>query len=191
MLHLTLSHTPGAARCEACERGKYSASEGSAACTDCAKGKYRELTGGSECQACPRGSYSTASGQSICVSCTTGKYSPTSAASSASSCLTCEANSISEAGSSNKTDCKCKQDFSGPDGGPCVGCVAGKVNPSGGKASCQVPSALPQPAAVPAGGKFVGYIDIQIQTVQGALFYTSGLSEMTVPLICSAADDFI
>ena len=89
--------------------------------------------------------------------------------------MACNVNALSADGSSNITDCKCKEDYSGPNGGPCVVCEAGKANPAGGAAACQVPAALPQPTSNPAGGKFIGYIDVEIQSAEGNLFYTSGL----------------
>ena len=169
------SSPAGAGVCSPCAAGKFSFSLGASSCSYCPAGKISSERA-QDCTFCEAGTYSAAAGQSSCVGCVSGKYSTTVGATDADACMACNGNALSAAGSSNITDCKCKQDFSGPDGGPCVACEAGKVNPEGGPADCQVPAILPQPVVNPGGGDFTGYVDVQIRAADGDLFFTSGLA---------------
>ena len=46
-----------------------------------------------------------------------------------------------DAGSDERTDCQCGVGFTGPDGGPCVACVAGKYKDTNGSMPCSLCSA--------------------------------------------------
>ncbi len=64
-------------------------------------------------------------GSTVCMPCSAGKYSNEL---SAFSCRACPADATSPAGSSTVTNCTCKAGSSGPDGGTCTRCVAGKYS---------------------------------------------------------------
>jgi syndecan 4 len=52
------------------------------------------------------------------------------------SCLFCPTNSNSPSGSSARASCICNRGFTGPDGGPCTVCVAGKYKTTTGSVVC-------------------------------------------------------
>jgi hypothetical protein len=69
-----------------------------------------------------------------CTACVAGKYK---SASGSSGCEDCPADSSSPAQSSTAlAECTCNAGGSGPDGGPCTACVAGKYKSAGGTADC-------------------------------------------------------
>ena len=78
---------------------------------------------GAQCIACVPGSYKPSNGSSNCVSCDRGSYS---SAEGATVCSLCPQNSDAPAQSARKEDCKCNAGLTGPAGGPCQGCEAGK-----------------------------------------------------------------
>lgn len=70
----------------------------------------------------------------ICMACLQGTYAPDE---NMGACLACDPNAQSETGSVNATACRCKSGFTGPDGGTCVACEAGKYKePPAGDAPC-------------------------------------------------------
>ena len=71
-----------------------------------------------------------------CTDCGAGKYSTSTGATAAGTCQSCPTNSQSTLGSDVATDCVCVVGFSGPDGGACTACAAGKYKPAAGSAGC-------------------------------------------------------
>ncbi len=108
--------------CQVCDAGKY-AVDGQAACRECPAGKYGELKGGSA--------------ETSCTACGTGKYGIDTGQ---SSCLTCPPYSNSPPGSTSLTTCTCNAGSTGPNGGPCSQCAAGKVKAEPGPAACTLTS---------------------------------------------------
>jgi hypothetical protein len=87
---------------------------------------------------CYPGQYSSL-GTAPCTNCAAGTYSGTAAATSASTCLTCPAGTTSPIWSDALADCvsaSCNAGYTGPDGGPCSACVAGKYKTASGSAGC-------------------------------------------------------
>ena len=83
------------------------------------------------------GKFSVASsGTTSCTDCDAGKYSMTSGAMSDSTCSSCPAYANSLSGSDSAEDCTCNAGSSGPNGGTCVLCVAGKYTSQTGSAEC-------------------------------------------------------
>ena len=121
-----------------------------ATCKQCAPGKYKNSIGLSDCSLCdsnansPPGStaaaacacnagYTGANG-GTCTACLRGQYksNPGSAP-----CSTCSANSYTAAeAQTEQTSCKCDTGYTGPDGGTCTACVAGKFKNAVGSAVC-------------------------------------------------------
>jgi hypothetical protein len=88
--------------------------------------------------------YGTFSPSWECVECETGTYSSTEA----SACLLCPGNSTSTFRSSSVTNCTCNAGFSGPNGGPCVQCGAGKYKTVTGSTDC---TSCPAGSSSPVG----------------------------------------
>ena len=61
-----------------------------------------------------------------CTTCPVDTYSIAVGASANSTCSTCPPNSNSPAGSAASTNCTCNAGSTGPNGGPCTACAAGK-----------------------------------------------------------------
>jgi len=128
---------------------------GSTALTDCHcdTGYYTQGIGLSSvnCTLCTPGTWNSELGALACSKCTAGQYSVTPGATARESCLTCPngysaegrsqcepctGNATSLPGSGLITDCKCDPGYSGPDGGTCQFCIAGKFKPLNGSAAC-------------------------------------------------------
>ena len=93
-----------------------------------------QVTGCPACQVvCASGTYRVAS---ACVNCAAGKYSATAGATLESTCVACPANSNSPSPSTLVTACTCNAGSTGPDGGTCSQCVAGKYKINTGSATC-------------------------------------------------------
>jgi hypothetical protein len=104
--------------CQVCVAGKY-AGDGQAECRNCPAGKYGEIIGSSaetSCTACGTGKYGIDTGQSSCLACPPYSNSPT--------------------GSTSVTTCTCNSGSTGPSGGPCSQCEAGKFKDQSGPAAC-------------------------------------------------------
>ena len=126
---------------------------GSSSRSDCQCAKGYTGPDGRSCVACVAGKYKAVQGASACASCRAGKFSTTSAATAESSCTTCAANSysapdnghcilcpyyaVSSRASSSQTDCVCDVGFTGPNGGPCGACPAGKYKQVIGSSQCR------------------------------------------------------
>ena len=147
----TYKATTGAATCTACPSGKVTTSTGQTAATACV---------------CPVNSYSGLGcvesttwngGYGLCPTysggnngwCGADKACPHCCINCADECspdqlddfyqilcLSCPANSQSVAGSTAIAGCTCNAGFSGPDGGTCSACAAGKYKANPGSAGC-------------------------------------------------------
>jgi hypothetical protein len=80
--------------------------------------------------------------------CCAGKYGTATGQTTEASCTACPSNSTSPAGSAALTSCTCNAGSTGPDGGNCTACVAGKYKTSAGSALC---SDCPTNSTSPAG----------------------------------------
>jgi hypothetical protein len=108
---------PDGGTCVACVAGKFKTSNGTAACTQCAAGKY---------------SASTALATDACADCGSNTYSSQDNA----QCVACPSYTRSAVSSSLQTDCNCNAGYTGPDGGTCTACSAGKFKPTNGSDAC-------------------------------------------------------
>ena len=141
----------GSSSCIDCEGGTFSttvAATSSTTCTSCAeRGVHRNSPAGSDsgndcecnigyhlrenfCQVCLQGKYKYWLGNGWCTECETDTYSTAVGATSIDVCTPCPPNTSSPAGSSAASACQCIAGFTGPYGGPCVPCVAGKYKDS-------------------------------------------------------------
>ena len=105
-----------------------------ATCSRCTPGTYNSELGAIACSKCTAGKYSvnyTASSNEVCKTCMIG-YS----AEGRSQCELCPENAIALPGSAVAQDCKCVPGYSGPDGGTCQYCIAGKFKTENGSALC-------------------------------------------------------
>jgi hypothetical protein len=91
---------------------------------------------GGTCTACVAGKYKIVTGNAACTDCGAGTYSTTVGATASSTCVTCGANRQSSSGSAALTSCICNLGFTGPNGGTCTACVAGKYKIVTGAAAC-------------------------------------------------------
>jgi hypothetical protein len=97
-------------------------------CNQCASGKYKSITGSAACTDCDPGDVSN-SAFTGCDACTAGKYE------SSNVCLDCPANTDSTSGSV-LSGCLCDAGYTGPNGGTCNQCAAGKFKTTTGSAAC-------------------------------------------------------
>ena len=145
----------GSAQCVACAEGKYlehaaailqsecvscvenSHSEpGSANATDCSCNAGYTGSDGGPCVACVAGKYKPSPGSGACLVCEAGKFSGGEAQTNASTCVDCPAFSSAISASTTVHDCHCNAGYTGPHGGPCVACEAGKFKTHNGSALC-------------------------------------------------------
>ena len=144
----------GVTECIPCLAGKYKSLPGTGACLDCALGSISpagstsagqcicragytiESGGAGSCTACIAGTFKPANGSQQCVACSAGKYGSTSAAVESSACLDCPVASISSEASSSQEHCVCNKGYTGPNGGSCSECEAGKYKPTIGSSLC-------------------------------------------------------
>ncbi len=121
--------------CEECPSHSHS-EEGSAEIADCVCNMGYTGPDGSACSACVAGRFKSANGSVSCAACPEGKYSNRSAATSEATCAACPPWSYSAQGNANVTDCVCVRGYSGPDGGPCIGCRPGSFKQVQGSGAC-------------------------------------------------------
>ena len=91
---------------------------------------------GGQCTECMSGKYKTALGNAVCTSCGETNTSTAAGATNTSTCAACPANSNSLAESSNATACRCNAGWTGPNGGLCTQCGAGKFKALVGSVQC-------------------------------------------------------
>jgi hypothetical protein len=140
----------GLSTCSPCQPGTYKTVVGSPACSVCVPHAHSILaatscfcnagyTGdadeaGTRCSPCAGGTYKGVTGSAVCLVCAEGYYSEEAAASVR--CLRCANNSFSPAASSDASQCLCNVGYTGPDGGPCEACEAGKYKNVTGSDTC-------------------------------------------------------
>ena len=151
----TYTPAVGLTSCVHCPVGFYQPSPGQTACLVCSPGTYTPEVGQKRCQLAPAGYFSNTSMASRVFTCPASKFCPEGAiepinCTKGSYCppvsgrplqcpenhfcsdegmveaMPCASNSVAPPGSDARTDCKCKADFTGPDGGPCTACLPGK-----------------------------------------------------------------
>jgi len=92
-------------------------------------------SGRSDCKSCVAGKYKGETSSIPCTSCPTNMYATAVQAVSIATCSPCPEGSVSIPG---ETICFCAAGFTGPDGGPCVACAAGKYKNWRNSSSCPV-----------------------------------------------------
>jgi hypothetical protein len=122
--------------CYECPPNSNTTDEASNAITDCTCSPGFRGADGSACVACPAGTYTSPSGSGSCILCDANFYSEELNATLSSMCQACDANAQSLAGSSAAEACTCNAGWTGPDGGTCHVCTAGKYKPTRGPYSC-------------------------------------------------------
>ena len=112
----------GDAPCSSCEQG-YTSPPGSTSADSCAlqcgAGSYGEDNG--PCTPCPAGTFGTGVGSRTLEEACTGS---------------CPAESTSPQGSSSSSACRCNKGYTGPSGGACTACSAGKYKETTGSSEC-------------------------------------------------------
>ena len=91
------------------------------------------------CKACEAGKYKSGTGSEGCTDCMAGKYLTSTGATAETACVACAAGFTSPIGSDTLEDCvplACPAGSTGPDGGTCTACVAGKFKTVTGSATC-------------------------------------------------------
>lgn len=147
-----IGHTRSGNACPQCAVGKYKTIIGPTSCLSCPQytssvaGSYAltqcvcilGYTGpdGQACSACDPGTYKDVIGSPACTNCPVNTYSTSTAATSIGTCDDCDPNAQSPLGSQANTACQCNMGYSGPNGGTCTACGAGKYKTSVGTASC-------------------------------------------------------
>ena len=92
---------------------------------------------GNTCSACELGQYKESTGTALCTNCGLGKYSGLPAAKTALTCTTCPENSWTKlTGNDVIEDCECNAGYTGPNGGHCTACPAGKYKLIPGSSEC-------------------------------------------------------
>jgi len=122
--------------CYDCPPNSNTTSEASDAITACTCSAGFTGADGSACVACPAGTYKSDLGSGSCILCGANTYSEELNATTQSTCRACDANAQSLAGSSAAEACTCNAGWTGPDGGSCAECIAGKYKPTRGPYSC-------------------------------------------------------
>jgi hypothetical protein len=157
---------PDGGQCTICATGTYKSSIDSQACTTCPSPDTRTSLAGSDdesdcvckpgftgwnCLQCVKGTYKNMAGNDACTDCGMGKYSATEGA---IECSNCPVYSVTlEPKRTSRTDCKCDYGATGPDGGECKQCVAGKYKPGLGTNACS--SCAPGKYLETTGERFV------------------------------------
>ena len=154
----TYKPTHGSGSCSLCSQGTYSTETGEtsgATCTSCPESSWSQAgsddiadcickagysaSGGQGCSACQAGTFKDVNGSAPCSLCPQGKYSTGTAETSDTTCSACpQPHTYSGAGSSTVTNCTCNLGHTGPDGGPCTPCVAGKYKDVNGSVACSL-----------------------------------------------------
>ena len=147
---------PGPAACTNCAVDKYStavAATAEATCVGCPSNTVSAVgsgyltactcntgyTGadGNACGACTVGQWKNVTGAAACTDCGRGTYSGLTAAKTALTCATCPADSYTQlAGNDVLEDCQCNAGYTGPNGGYCAACPAGKYKMTPGSHEC-------------------------------------------------------
>ena len=104
-------------------------------CAPCPAGRYKGAFGPETCDRCPVGKYQGLTAQNstaACQQCERAEYAPAGAG----SCRPCPAHTSARWALPNATDCQCNAGYTGPDGGNCSACGAGRFKEAVGPAAC-------------------------------------------------------
>ena len=101
-------------------------------CEPCAAGKFKAMIGNNSCVKCDPGKTSLKQAATNCSTCGRDTFS----SENGTECTSCPLNTVSETSSSSVQSCKCNLAYSGPDGGPCTACLAGKYKAVNGSSAC-------------------------------------------------------
>ena len=141
---------PNGGTCTACGANTYKSTRGSASCGACPANQVSETaaitclcnvgyTGPNlgTCTACVAGKYKAVTGADSCTDCSLNTYSAAVGATAASTCTACPTNAVTSAiGQTAISACLCNVGYSGPNGGTCTACIAGKYKIATGSAAC-------------------------------------------------------
>ena len=131
----TVTGANSVSTCQSCPSNTESG-DGSTALTSCVcKLGYTGPNGGT-CTACQPGKYKSVTGSSNCLNCSANTYSTATGAIASATCQNCPSFTQSNAGSSALTSCVCNPGYTGPDGGTCSACAAGKYKAVTGSIAC-------------------------------------------------------
>jgi len=150
------SSTPGKTlSCEACPVGTYLSTTGNDSvedCNACPLNSGNNNVTSTTVTSCTCNSGFTRQNDQSCVQCLAGKYKPHTGDAACTHCMMnqysavvgavsnrceeCPIRTQAPAASNEKTDCVCDPGYSGPDGGPCLECLAGKYKVIAGSAAC-------------------------------------------------------
>ena len=120
--------------CVSCPANASSPS-GSAEASDCSCNSGYSGPDGGTCLGCAAGKYKNASGSHYCTDCVENTFS-TVVGMTSDLCTACPSGSSSVAGSAFEAACICNRGWTGPDGGPCTTCEAGKFKDTNGAIAC-------------------------------------------------------
>lgn len=127
-------------QCQNCPLNAYApSSSGSITECICNAGYWPQNSPGSagvSCFACDLGKYKVAVGTGNCSLCTTGKYLDVQGSTDSTACIICPPQATSGDGSTALDQCSCNAGYTGPNGGSCIGCVAGKFKTLIGSVAC-------------------------------------------------------
>ena len=140
--------------CSPCAADEFKSAPGSAACSQCPLASDSLVSSthcvcdgnavfsgadGGQCKQCVAGKYKKPVGSipSDCADCGVGKYSSLVGASTADTCIPCPTGSNASLGSDKQTDCTCKPEWHGPNGGPCTVCAPGNYKANPGNGTCR------------------------------------------------------
>ena len=110
---------------------------GSTALTSCVCNLGFTGPNGGTCNACAAGKYKTTNGTLVCTDCGINTYSPAIGMTNVSTCQSCPIHTQSQVGSTTLSSCVCNFGYTGPDGGTCNACPAGKYKTVTGTLACE------------------------------------------------------
>lgn len=125
-----------ATTCEGCPANTVSAL-GSGVLEACTCNTGYTGADGHACEACTVGQWKSTTGSAACTDCGLGKYSGLPAMKVPETCTTCPQKSFTKlTGNDVVQDCECNAGYTGPNGGHCTACVAGKYKLTPGSHEC-------------------------------------------------------
>jgi hypothetical protein len=124
--------------CNLCDVGKYSivTTTGHTACTDCGAGKFGSTSGRTACSTCAS-NFTADTGFTVCCN-NASPYCGPHQYMNLGICQSCPFQSQSPPCSTAVTSCQCNPGYSGPNGGTCTACVAGKYKLIPNAGLCQL-----------------------------------------------------
>jgi len=121
--------------CNACPLNSGNNNEASVTATSCICDSEFTRQNGQSCVQCLAGKYKPHTGDAACTNCTINQYSTLVGATS-NRCEQCPVRAHAPTASNKRTNCMCNPGSSGPDGGPCLECLACKYKIGSGSAAC-------------------------------------------------------